>query len=131
MKFFKGPVMFLVPILAFSATAMAGENVCSSSAGDIPLIWWVAPLGSVLALVFAFYFYKKVMSAPPGNETMIEIARHVREGAYAYLYRQYGVVSIVFLILLIIFAVLAYMGVQNPFVPVAFLTGGFFSGLFN
>jgi len=60
---------------------------------------------------------------------MIEIARHVREGAYAYLYRQYGVVSIVFGILLVIFAILAFMKVQNPFVPVAFLTGGFFSGL--
>jgi K(+)-stimulated pyrophosphate-energized sodium pump len=69
------------------------------------------------------------MEAPAGSEKMIEIARYVREGAYAYLYRQYGVVAIVFAILLIIFAVLAYLGVQNPFVPVAFLTGGFFSGL--
>jgi K(+)-stimulated pyrophosphate-energized sodium pump len=82
-----------------------------------------------LALGFAYFFYKKVMEAPPGNEKMIEIARYVREGAYAYLYRQYGVVAIVFVVLLIIFAVLAYLGVQNPFVPVAFLTGGFFSGL--
>ena len=60
---------------------------------------------------------------------MISIARHVREGAYAYLFRQYSVVSLVFLILLIILAVCAYLRVQNPFVPVAFLTGGFFSGL--
>jgi K(+)-stimulated pyrophosphate-energized sodium pump len=60
---------------------------------------------------------------------MISIANHVREGAYAYLFRQYSVVSLVFLILLVIFAVCAYLGVQNPFVPVAFLTGGFFSGL--
>ncbi|MCD6394440.1 MAG: sodium-translocating pyrophosphatase [Planctomycetes bacterium] len=84
---------------------------------------------AVLALGFACYFYKKVMAAPEGNDTMIEIARHVREGAYAYLFRQYGVVSLVFLVLLIIFTILAYIGVQNPFVPVAFLTGGFFSGL--
>jgi len=60
---------------------------------------------------------------------MIEIARHVREGAYAYLFRQYSVVSLVFVVLLVIFTVLAYLGVQNPFVPIAFLTGGFFSGL--
>jgi K(+)-stimulated pyrophosphate-energized sodium pump len=60
---------------------------------------------------------------------MKEIAQHVRDGAMAYLKRQYRVVSLVFLILLIIFIVLAFLGVQNPFVPVAFLTGGFFSGL--
>ena len=52
-----------------------------------------------------------------------------REGAMAYLKRQYKVVTIVFIILLLVLLLLAYMGVQNPFVPVAFLTGGFFSGL--
>ncbi|MHC5157238.1 MAG: sodium/proton-translocating pyrophosphatase, partial [Planctomycetota bacterium] len=77
----------------------------------------------------AVYFYKKMMSAPEGTQTMIEIATHVREGAYAYLFRQYKVVTWVFIVLLAIFAWLAYIGVQNPFVPVAFLTGGFFSGL--
>ncbi|MHC5120291.1 MAG: sodium/proton-translocating pyrophosphatase, partial [Planctomycetota bacterium] len=77
----------------------------------------------------AIYFYKKMMSAPEGTETMIEIATHVREGAYAYLFRQYKVVTLVFIVLLAIFAWLAYIGVQNPFVPIAFLTGGFFSGL--
>jgi len=118
----------LAPVLTFAATAAAAEG-SETAANDIPAIWWIAPIAALLALVFAYYFYKKMMSAPEGNETMIEIARHVREGAYAYLYRQYGVVSIVFLILLIIFAVLAYFKIQNPFVPVAFLTGGFFSGL--
>ena len=95
----------------------------------IPPIWWVAPAGSVLALIFALYFYKKVMAAPEGTEKMITIARHVREGAYAYLFRQYSVVTLVFLILLIILGGCAYLGVQNPFVPVAFLTAGFFSAL--
>jgi K(+)-stimulated pyrophosphate-energized sodium pump len=134
MKIFNKPVFLLTALLALTATTMAAEVCTGSAAGeagasDIPPIWYIAPGGALLALVFAFYFYKKMMSAPQGNETMIEIARHVREGAYAYLFRQYGVVSLVFLILLIIFAVLAYMGVQNPFVPIAFLTGGFFSGL--
>ncbi|MCH8118864.1 MAG: sodium-translocating pyrophosphatase [Planctomycetes bacterium] len=95
----------------------------------IPWSWWIAPVAAVLALGFAYYFYKKVMAAPEGNEKMISIANHVREGAYAYLFRQYTVVSLVFLILLVIFVICAYLGVQNPFVPVAFLTGGFFSGL--
>ncbi len=95
----------------------------------IPTIWWIAPAGSVLALIFALYFYKKVMAAPEGNEKMITIARYVREGAYAYLFRQYSVVALVFLILLIILGGCAYLGIQNPFVPVAFLTAGFFSAL--
>jgi len=121
-------IALLVPALAFSAVAMAAEGTNAGGAG-VPLIWWIAPFSALLALGFAFYFYKKVMEAPEGTEKMIEIARYVREGAYAYLYRQYSVVTMVFVVLLAIFAFLAYKGVQNPFVPVAFLTGGFFSGL--
>ncbi len=128
MKIFGNFAMFLVLVLCLSTPVMAAECAMGGE-GAIPLMWWIAPIGSVLALIFAVYFYKKMMSAPEGNDTMIEIAQHVREGAYAYLFRQYKVVSFVFLILLIIFGVLAYFKVQNPFVPIAFLTGGFFSGL--
>jgi len=117
-----------MPILAFSTVAIAAEGTNAGQTGS-SLVWWIAPIGSLLALGFAFYFYKKMMEAPEGTEKMIEIARHVREGAYAYLLRQYSVVTLVFIVLLAIFAFLAYKGVQNPFVPVAFLTGGFFSGL--
>ena len=120
-------IAFLLPVLAFSTVAMAAEGTDTGQSGG-SLVWWIAPIGSLLALGFAFYFYKKMMEAPEGNETMIDIARHVREGAYAYLFRQYSVVTLVFIVLLAIFAFLAYKGVQNPFVPVAFLTGGFFSG---
>ncbi|MDA0989355.1 MAG: sodium-translocating pyrophosphatase [Verrucomicrobia bacterium] len=95
----------------------------------IPGIWWLAPIASILALVFAGYFHKKMKEADEGNATMIEIAGHVREGAMAYLARQYKVVAVVFIVLLVILAVLAKFGIQNPFVPIAFLTGGFFSGL--
>ncbi|MFB0555488.1 MAG: sodium-translocating pyrophosphatase [Phycisphaerae bacterium] len=108
---------------------MAAEGSESAQLVSTPLSWWIAPVAAILALGFAWYFYKKVMAAPEGNEKMISIAHHVREGAYAYLFRQYSVVTLVFLILLVILAVCAYLGVQNPFVPVAFLTGGFFSGL--
>jgi K(+)-stimulated pyrophosphate-energized sodium pump len=128
MRIFRNPIAFLAPVFVFTATAMAAKG-CGGAADSIPIVWYIAPVGSLLALVFAYYFYKRMMSAPEGTEKMIEIARHVREGAYAYLFRQYGVVSLVFLILLIIFMVLAYFKVQNPFVPIAFLTGGFFSGL--
>jgi len=129
MKGFKNVTAFLIGLLGFTSVAFAGRACGAAKTCGIPPLWWIAPGGALLALIFAYYFYKKMMGAPEGNETMINIAHHVREGAYAYLFRQYGVVSLVFLILLIIFATLAYIGVQNPFVPVAFLTGGFFSGL--
>ena len=121
-------IALLVPALAFSTVAMAAEGTNAGGTG-VTLVWWIAPISALLALGFAFYFYKKMMEAPEGTEKMIEIARYVREGAYAYLFRQYLVVTMVFIVLLAIFAFLAYKGVQNPFVPVAFLTGGFFSGL--
>ena len=89
----------------------------------------IVPLAGVIALISAYFFYNSMMRSEKGNAKMEEIAGYVREGAYAYLFRQYKVVLIVFLILCIIFAVLAFMGIQNPFVPIAFLTGGFFSGL--
>ncbi len=104
--------------------AEAGTAVATT-----PWYWYVAPLASVLALVFAFIIYRMMMSANPGNDRMREIAGYVREGAMAYLFRQYKVVGIVFIALVVILSVLAFVGIQNPFVPVAFLTGGLFSGL--
>lgn len=91
--------------------------------------FFLIPLASVVALVFAWFFYKSMMKNSEGNDTMKEIAQHVRDGAMAYLSRQYKVVTIVFLILLVLFTFLAFIKVLNPFVPIAFLTGGFFSGL--
>lgn len=113
-----------------SVLSMAGEpGAAQADSGNIALLWWVAPASSVLALIFAFFFYGTLMKESEGTEKMKEIAQHVREGAYAYLYAQYRVVGIVFVVLFLIFAALAAAGIQNPFVPIAFLTGGFFSGL--
>ena len=92
-------------------------------------LFWIVPVCALLALFFAWYFFKSMMKNSEGTPRMIEIAQYVREGAMAYLYRQYRVVGLVFIILMLVFIFLAYIGVQNPFVPVAFLTGGFFSGL--
>lgn len=90
----------------------------------------IVPLAAVLALVFAYVFYSQMRKESEGTPTMQEIAEHVRKGAMAYLKQQYKVVAIVFVILALFFAVLAYgFHVQNPWVPFAFLTGGFFSGL--
>ncbi len=109
------------------ATVLAGEG--SQSAVLTPWYWWIAPGAALIALGFAAYFYRWMMKADEGNEAMREVAHHVREGAVAYLKRQYGVVGIAFLVLVVIFAGLAGFGFQNPFVPVAFLTGGLFSAL--
>jgi K(+)-stimulated pyrophosphate-energized sodium pump len=95
----------------------------------ISSLFWIAPVSAAMALLFAWIFYHQMVKAPAGNERMQEIAGYVREGAMAYLKRQYTVVTKIFLILVVLLTILAYMGVQNPFVPVAFLTGGFFSGL--
>lgn len=94
------------------------------------ILFYLVPAASVLALLFAFIFYKQMMKEDEGTPTMKEIAQYVRQGAMAYLKQQYKVVIIVFLVLAAMFAVLAYVfHIQNPWVPFAFLTGGFFSGL--
>lgn len=93
-------------------------------------IFWTVPVASILALGFAYYFFKQMMKESEGTETMATIASHVRKGALSYLKQQYKVVALVFLVLVILFSIMAYgFGLQNNWVPVAFLTGGFFSGL--
>ena len=92
-------------------------------------LFWIIPVSSVIALFFAWLFYSQMMKNSEGTPRMAEIAGFVRNGAMAYLRRQYKVVILVFLVLVVLLSILAYLGVQNPFVPVAFLTGGFFSGL--
>lgn len=94
------------------------------------LLFWLAPAASVIALTFAWVFYRQMKKQSEGTPTMQKIAQHVRQGAMSYLKQQYKVVGMVFLALVILFSVMAYgFGVQNQWVPVAFLTGGFFSGL--
>src|SRR5574344_361921 len=96
----------------------------------IPFYFWSIPVASIVALSLAYYFFRNMMREDEGTPRMIEIAEHVRRGAMAYLRQQYKVVTIVFIVLAIFFAFLAYgLHVQNPWVPFAFLTGGFFSGL--
>ena len=97
---------------------------------NIPLIFWIVPAAAVIALAVAWAFYRSMKREDEGTPRMREIAEHVRKGAMAYLRQQYKVVAIVFVVLALFFAYLAYgAGVQNPWVPFAFLTGGFFSGL--
>ena len=97
---------------------------------NIPLVFWLIPIASIVALGMAWYFFRSMMNEDEGTDRMREIAEHVRKGAMAYLKQQYKVVAIVFAVLAIVFAIMAYgLKVQNPWVPFAFLTGGLFSGL--
>ncbi len=97
---------------------------------NLPSVFWLVPVASVVALSMAYYFFRSMMSADEGTPRMREIAGHVRRGAMAYLKQQYKVVTIVFVVLAVLFAFMAYvLKWQNPWVPFAFLTGGFFSGL--
>ena len=96
----------------------------------IPTVFWLVPIASVCALGMAWFFFSQMMKESEGTPRMIEIAEYVRKGAMAYLKQQYKVVLIVFIVLAIIFALMAYvLHAQNEWVPFAFLTGGFFSGL--
>jgi len=93
-------------------------------------IFWLVPASSIIALFFAWFFFKQMMKESEGTDTMKKIAKHVRDGAMAYLRQQYKVVFIVFIVLTVLFAIMAYvLEIQNPWVPFAFLSGGFFSGL--
>jgi K(+)-stimulated pyrophosphate-energized sodium pump len=97
---------------------------------SIPLVFWLIPIASVVALGMAWFFFRTMMKEDEGTDRMKEIAEHVRKGAMAYLKQQYKVVTAVFVVLAIVFAFMAYvLKVQNPWVPFAFLTGGLFSGL--
>ena len=92
-------------------------------------LFYLVPAAAVIALLFAYIFFRQMMKESEGNATMKQIAQFVREGAMAYLKQQYKVVIVVFIVLAALFTLLAFLGVQNSWVPFAFLTGGFFSGL--
>ncbi len=97
---------------------------------EIPLIWWLAPIGAVAALYYARKFYKAVMCEPAGDAKMVEVANHVREGAFAYLRQQYKVVACFFIFVALILGYLSFgLGVQSKLVPFAYLTAGTLSGL--
>jgi K(+)-stimulated pyrophosphate-energized sodium pump len=117
--------------MALAAPAWAGgEATAVADVRMLPDWWWTAPIAGVLALLMAFFFYRSIIAANPGNARMQEIAGYVREGAYAYLRRQYKVVGVVFIVLVALLSYMAFvLGVQHRLVPFAFLTGGLFSGL--
>lgn len=92
-------------------------------------VFYLVPLAAVVALGFAYYFFRAMMRESEGTDTMQRIALFVRQGAMSYLKQQYKVVAWVFVVLAVLFGVMAFFDLQNHWVPFAFLTGGFFSGL--
>ena len=121
---------FCGPALAAAESAGAVETATHTGEAKFVVIWLVAFAGAVAALVQAFLFYKWVLNADPGNARMVEIAGYVREGANAYLKQQYIVVAGFFAVIVALLSIAAFgLEVQSRFVPFAFLTGGFFSGL--
>ncbi|MBT6121332.1 sodium-translocating pyrophosphatase [bacterium] len=96
---------------------------------SIPIIWYLAPASSILSLIVAYFLSKKLLSADEGTDKMKEIAGYVKDGAMAYLKRQYRVVAIVVGIIFILLGVLAFIGVQRPYVPILFLSGSLWSAV--
>jgi len=122
--------MLLFLLLNVGVVHSAFAQSQTESLPPVPIAWWLAPIGSLFALGFAYYFYQSVMKQSEGTEKMREIAQAVREGAMAYLRQQYKVVAIIFAVLCGIFLFMAFvLHAQNQVIPFAFLTGGFFSGL--
>jgi K(+)-stimulated pyrophosphate-energized sodium pump len=129
--------IFVVVLGCFFAAGNSiaqAQQASSTSEGESALmtevgLWVLTLLGSVTALFQAVTFFKGMKAADPGNDRMIEIAEYVRQGAGAYLRQQYKVVSVFFVVMACVLAFAAYIGIQATFVPLAFLTGGFYSGL--
>src|SRR5690606_19101443 len=93
-------------------------------------IFWIVPVSAVLALAFAWHFFRFMMGHSEGNESMIAIAGHVRRGAMAYLKQQYKIVGLFFAVVMVLFCILSYgLDMGNKWVPFAFISGGFFSAL--
>jgi K(+)-stimulated pyrophosphate-energized sodium pump len=125
-----GLVLTVALAALFAApTALAAPELQGVTRPALPILWWLMPLGAIVALVVAYILYSSVVSRDEGTDVMIDIAQAVREGAMAYLNRQYRIVTIVFVVLFVILLAMSLFGLQNFWVPFAFLTGGFFSGV--
>ncbi|MDI6759851.1 MAG: sodium-translocating pyrophosphatase [Candidatus Brocadiaceae bacterium] len=136
MQKFKLSAMMLLAVVGLSALGGLGSAFAGVAHGtvtspeELPKLWYLAPFGALMGLVFAFKYYRGVMASPPGNKLMVEIAGHVREGAYAYLGQQYKVVAGVFLLMAVVLSILAFvLDIQSRLAPFGFLSAGILSGL--
>jgi len=117
---------------AAPTTASGAAAAAPAAASEMAIIicWLVSVAGSVLALVWAYQFYNWMIAQDEGDPRMVQIAGYVRQGADAYLWRQYRIVAVFFLVVSALLAIVAFgFGAQSTLVPFAFITGGFFSAL--
>jgi amino acid transporter len=115
-------ILFILLVMLIAAPTALAAPLTEGGPESLPWLWWLGPIGSLIAFVFVFIFYKSAMKVSEGTELMAEIAQAVRDGAMAYISRQYKVVSLAFVVLFLLFAILAYVfGVQNKVIPFAFL----------
>ncbi len=122
--------LLVADVASAAAPGVAGGLGFNPDALVFKLVWGLAFVASVAALIQAFLFYKKMMAADDGTPTMVQIAGYVREGANAYLKQQYKIVALFFVVIFLLLAYAAFgLHVQSRWVPFAFITGGFFSGL--
>jgi K(+)-stimulated pyrophosphate-energized sodium pump len=135
--FWMGIGLFVLMVIGFclfggAAVAQPTQLAAAETNEGIPAVWWLAPAGALVGLISAIFFYSGMKKESEGTKEMQDIAQGVREGAIAYLKRQYKIVVIVLVVMALIFAYLAFgltIPIMNRWVPFAFLTGGFFSGL--
>jgi K(+)-stimulated pyrophosphate-energized sodium pump len=128
MRRLKFVLLLLLLALAIAPTAMAAP-LAQETRESLPWLWWLTPVSALIGLSVAFLLYRSVMTKSEGTERMIEIAQAVRDGAMAYLNRQYRIVGIVFVILFFILLIMSFAGIQSIIVPFAFVTGGLFSAV--
>ncbi len=129
-KFFSLIILALVGLSLLESAVAGVTHGGETYVEELPRLWFLAPFGALMGLIFAFKYYRDVMACPPGDKLMVEIAGHVREGAYAYLGQQYKVVAIVFLVVAIVLSLLAFvLDIQSRLAPFGFLTAGTLSGL--
>jgi len=127
LPFLMACVMAVLAVSIAGAAPLAQEPALTG--GSLPLIWWFTPLGAIIALMTAALLYRSIMQRDEGTDLMKEIAQAVREGAMAYLKRQYRIVGIVFAVLFVLFLFMGALGLQSLIVPFAFLTGGILSAV--
>jgi K(+)-stimulated pyrophosphate-energized sodium pump len=139
----QGFVLVVVVLAAFAGTPVLAEEMVQATEGAAPdaatsasilawALWALAPIGAIIGLIFAMYFYKGVMKHSEGDDLMAKIAHNVRQGAMAYLRQQFKVVGIVVILLFGVFSLMTYwleIPGMTPLGPFAFLTGAFFSAL--
>lgn len=131
MELLKSPLASVLALAGISLCGIAyGGGVEDPAVEKLPMVWYLAPMGALLGLAFALKFYRDVMASSPGSDIMIEIANHVREGAYAYLKQQYKIVGAFFIVTALILSLLSFgLEIQSKLVPFGFLMAGTLSGL--